>query len=122
MRIRVDVRLLHHILGFVFVSHDRPCRPVDALVVSAHQHLEERCLTLADTADDLLVGQRGPPAEDRSSRSMHLVHSIDYRVAAPEKVTRRAAFTSCESRAGFRKLAARSHPRFSKVSSPAGKS
>src|SRR5215510_2458955 len=56
MRIRIDVCLLHDILGLVIVADDRAGRAIHALVVPPHQDLEERGLALEDTRDDLFIG------------------------------------------------------------------
>src|SRR5262245_19649162 len=85
VRIRVDVRLLHHILGFVIVTNDRAGGAVHALVVPAHQDFEERRLAFKDARDDLLIGERTEPGHHRQLRRHR--DSLPYRVATRQKVT-----------------------------------
>src|SRR5438093_2232237 len=93
--VRVDVRFLHHVLGFVIVSDDRAGGPVHTLVVPAHQDLEERRLALEDARDDLFVGKRAETGDDgRLGRHHGLLTT--YRVASRQKVTNRRAVTFAE--------------------------
>jgi hypothetical protein len=54
----VDVGLLHHVFDVAFVVHHRAGHPVDALVVPAHQDLEQRAVPGSNALDDLPVGHR----------------------------------------------------------------
>jgi hypothetical protein len=52
------VGLLHDVLRLVVVVRDRAGDPVEALVVAAHQHLEQPDLAAPHPRHDLFVGQR----------------------------------------------------------------
>ena len=58
VREHVDVRLLHHVLDIRFVLQDRTDHPVDALIVTTHQDLEQRAFARAHPPDDLRIRQR----------------------------------------------------------------
>jgi len=53
----VDVRLLHYVFDFGFVTDNGARRTVDALVVASHQDLEERPVAGLNPPDDLRIGQ-----------------------------------------------------------------
>jgi hypothetical protein len=86
----IHVGLLHHVFGFVLVPHDRPGRPVDALVVAAHQQFEQR-----GVAREHLLNDEGilwlPVSLDRHGRAPFNGHvrSSQHRVARAGKVTSR---------------------------------
>ena len=71
MRVRVQIRLLHHVLGLVIVAQHGPHGAIDALVVAAHQDLEERSVAGDDALDDLFVRQ--DVAEKRGG-GVHSLH------------------------------------------------
>ena len=56
-----DVGLLQDVLGFGVVTQDGTRRAVEALVVTAHDDLEERRLAAAHARHDLLVGEPADP-------------------------------------------------------------
>ena len=41
-----------------FVAHDRPCRAIQALIVPAHQDLEQTTVSSQDALYQLCIGQR----------------------------------------------------------------
>jgi hypothetical protein len=61
MGIGRDVGLLHDVFDLALVLHDRPGYSIDAAVVPAHQHFEERRIAREHPFDDLLVRQRVIP-------------------------------------------------------------
>ena len=73
MRVGIDVGLLHHVLDVAIVAQDRADRPVEPLVVAAHQNLVERDVAAAHPVDDGFVGQLGDRARGHSrlGRGVH---------------------------------------------------
>ena len=55
MLVGPDPGFLGDLLGLVVVRQDRARQAVDALVVAAHEDLEELGVARADSSDDLLV-------------------------------------------------------------------
>ena len=73
--VRVDVGLLHDVLGLAFVPEDGPSGAVEPLVVAPHQHLEERRLAGQNTGDHLLVREQGPAFEHPRVHHLHVTSS-----------------------------------------------
>ena len=55
MLIRVQIRLLHHVLDSVVGAQDRTHGAIDALIVAAHENLEKSRIAADDPRDDLFV-------------------------------------------------------------------
>src|SRR6266481_8164171 len=69
------VGLLHDVLGLAVVAQDGARRAVEALVVTAHDDLEERRLAAAHARHDLLIGE---PADPRWYDLHSLIHRGPY--------------------------------------------
>jgi len=85
----VHVRLLHGVLGFRLVAEDRPHRAIHALVVAAHDQLEEPTLACNDAGDDFPVGERIRGGQ-RGANGQHVSPLPEDRVARSQKVPGRA--------------------------------
>jgi hypothetical protein len=59
VQVRVQVGLLHHVLGVRFVAQDGAGDAEETLVVPAHQNLEEPFVSGLDAAHELFVGGDG---------------------------------------------------------------
>src|SRR5262249_40597890 len=69
---RAHPRVLRHVLGLAVVADDRPRDPVEALVVAAHEELEERGLAGADAGDDVLVSEGARRGNGRRGSGRHI--------------------------------------------------
>jgi hypothetical protein len=55
MRVGVDIRLLHDVLGLAVVPQDCARAPIEPFVVAPHQDLEQGRLAAHDASDDLFI-------------------------------------------------------------------
>jgi hypothetical protein len=68
VRVRVHVRVLHHVLGLALVAQNRARRAEHALIVTPHQDLEQGRVAGDDPRHDFLIRQGGGPVDDPGRR------------------------------------------------------
>ena len=86
MQVGIDVGLLHHVLDFRFAAEDGAHRPIDALVVPAHQHFEQRAVPGQHPRDDRIVGQLARFGGWVTGREHRVIPRCCYRVPDSRKV------------------------------------
>jgi hypothetical protein len=72
VRVRVHVRLLHHVLSFCIVTRNSARRAVEAFVVTTHQYFKERRLPAEDTRDYLLIAKHIPLFQNGGTDEVHV--------------------------------------------------
>ena len=76
VQVALDVGVLHDVLGLGIVPQDGASDPVEALVVAAHQHLEERRLAGLDARDHGIVRKLTPLRALVHRRYLHRRHPL----------------------------------------------
>ena len=59
IRERTQIRFLHHVFGFAVVAHDRPCDPIEPLIVTPNDQAQRRRTSLSRDTHEFGIDEPG---------------------------------------------------------------